>query len=139
MLFRSPFEERPELEEIAAANDIIIITLVSPVSEGRIGTIAKDAKGFIYCVSSLGVTGVRKDFDTDFGEFIASINKASSVPKAVGFGISSPQQAEEMKKYFDGVIVGSAIVKIVEESSNQDEAVNNVGRYVEELRNALDR
>ena len=133
-----PFEERKEIEEFANANDIIVITLVSPVSGDRIETIARDARGFLYCVSSLGVTGVRKDFNTDFDEFFAHIDKATDIPKALGFGISSVEQVNALKNYCDGVIVGSAIVKIIENSLQPVEAKKNIGVYVKLLREALD-
>lgn len=133
-----PFEEREEIEEFAKANEIIAITLVSPVSGGRIKEIAKDARGFLYCVSSLGVTGVRKDFNTDFQEFFSQINRASGIPKALGFGISSPEQVKALKDYCDGIIVGSAIVKIIENSEDSARAIRNIGEYVPKLRYALD-
>lgn len=133
-----PYEEREELDGIAAKYPVDIITLVSPTSKDRMERIAKDAKGFLYCVSSLGVTGVRKDFDTDFDEFFSYINKYSNIPKALGFGISTPEHIKKLKGYCDGLIVGSAIVKQVEAARNEDEAVKNVGEFVKALREAMD-
>lgn len=133
-----PYEEKGELSEFASKYGITMITLVSPVSNERIDRIARDARGFLYCVSSLGVTGVRKDFDTDFGEFFSRINKATDIPKAIGFGISTPEHVLALKGYCDGLIVGSAMVKRVEEAGTPEEAVENAGRYTEELRRALD-
>jgi tryptophan synthase alpha chain len=134
-----PFEEQGEIEEIAQKYSIHIITLVSPTSKERIEKIAKNAKGFLYCVSSLGVTGVRKDFNTDFEEFFFYINKVTNIPKALGFGISTPEHVEKLKGYCDGLIIGSAIVKIIGESENGEAAVRNVGGYINKLRMALDK
>lgn len=133
-----PYEEKDEIEEQALENSIDIITLVSPTSGDRIETIAKNAKGFLYCVSSLGVTGVRKDFNTDFEEFFSYINKATKIPKALGFGISTPDHIRQLKGYCDGLIIGSAIVRKIAESSSPAEAVKNVGDYIASLREALD-
>ncbi len=133
-----PFEERKEVEESADANGIIVITLVSPASGDRIKTIAENARGFLYCVSSLGVTGVRKDFDTDFKEFFGYIDSATDIPKALGFGISSARQVKDLKSYCDAVIVGSAIVKIIGDSVQPADAIKNTGAFVQQLREALD-
>lgn len=133
-----PFEERDEIERFADANGIIIITLVSPASVKRIEMISRDAKGFLYCVSSLGVTGVRKDFNTDFNEFFSYINRATEIPKALGFGISSVEQVKALKEYCDGIIIGSAIVKMMENSVDPSAAVKEIGIFVEQLRKALD-
>ncbi len=134
-----PFEEREEIEEFADANSIALITLVSPVSGERTQIIAENAKGFLYCVSSLGVTGVRKDFNTDFDEFFRQINKATDIPKALGFGISSVEHVNALKGYCDGLIIGSAIVKIIEDSAAKPvDAVKNTGIFVKQLREALD-
>ncbi|MFZ5987168.1 MAG: tryptophan synthase subunit alpha [Bacillota bacterium] len=133
-----PFEEKQELDEIASRYPVDIITLVSPTSKDRIEKVAKEAQGFLYCVSSLGVTGVRKEFDTDFDEFFSYINKYSKIPKALGFGISTPEHIRELKGYCDGLIVGSAIVRQVEVSRSEDEAVRNVGEFVKALRDAMD-
>ena len=133
-----PFEERDELEEISSQYPVDIISLVSPTSGDRMEKIARNAKGFLYCVSSLGVTGMRSDFSTDFNEFFSGINKVTSIPKALVFGISTPEHIVQLKKYCDGLIIGSAIVKQVEKSANAEEAVINVGNFVESLRKALD-
>lgn len=133
-----PFEERDEIDGVADQFDVNIITLVAPTSRERIEKITRDAKGFLYCVSSLGVTGVRNSFNTDFNEFFSYINKYCNIPKAIGFGISTPEHVRSLRGYSDGLIVGSAIVRQVEKSSSEDEAVKNVGSYVKELREALD-
>jgi tryptophan synthase alpha chain len=133
-----PFEERSELDVVTTGYPIDVITLVSPTSKDRIEKVAKDARGFLYCVSSVGVTGMRSEFDTDFEDFFSKINKATDIPKALGFGISTPEHIKTLKKYCDGLIVGSAIVKQVEISRNSDEAVKNVGEYIRDLRKAMD-
>ncbi len=132
-----PFEERDEAEEYAANSGITIITLVSPVSGERTEKIARNAKGFLYCVSSLGVTGMRNDFSTDFNEFFSFINSATGIPKALGFGISTAEQVNALKGYCDGLIVGSAIIRTIEKSSSPAEAVKNAGEFVERLKSAI--
>jgi len=109
-----PFEEKGELAPIAAAYDIDIISLIAPTSEDRIKMIAADAAGFIYVVSSMGVTGVRQNITTDLDSMLRAIREASDKPAAIGFGISTPEQAKKMAGIADGAIVGSAIVKIIE-------------------------
>lgn len=132
-----PYEEKAEIEEAAAQSDIIIITLVTPVSKERTLEIARNARGFLYCVSSLGVTGVRSDFNTDFLDFFSFINKASDIPKALGFGISTREHISMLKDYCDGLIVGSAIVSRISESKSPVGAVKVVGQYIAGLRAAL--
>ncbi|QNK40847.1 tryptophan synthase subunit alpha [Caproicibacter fermentans] len=109
-----PFEERDEILGTAEKYGVISISMVAPTSHERIAMIASSAKGFLYCVSSTGVTGTRNRFTTDFDAFFGAIHRAAKVPCAVGFGISDPEQAKRMASYCDGVIVGSAVVKIVE-------------------------
>lgn len=133
-----PYEERSEIDSIASAYPVDIISMVSPTSRERIEQIAANARGFLYCVSSLGVTGMRSEFNTDFREFFSYIDKASTIPKALGFGISTPEQIRQMKGYCDGLIVGSAIVRLAEESSTRDEAITNIGSFVRLLRKAMD-
>ncbi|HEX3027397.1 MAG TPA: tryptophan synthase subunit alpha [Clostridia bacterium] len=133
-----PIEEREEAASVARSYGIKVIPLVAPTSQDRIDKIAGEAEGFLYCVSSLGVTGMRSKFETDFESFFGSINKAAKTPTALGFGISSPEQAAKLKKYADGIIVGSAIVRLVGDSRSEDEAVEKVGGFVASLRAALD-
>ncbi|MCX7747522.1 MAG: tryptophan synthase subunit alpha [Clostridia bacterium] len=133
-----PFEEKDEIGSVAEKYNLDIITLVSPTSNERIEQITKNAKGFLYCVSSLGVTGVRKDFDTDFDTFFSYIDKFTRIPTALGFGISTPEHIRKLKKYADGLIVGSAVVKQVERSTTPEEAVKNVGEFVRGLKAAMD-
>ncbi len=110
-----PFEEKSELMPFSDKYNVDIISLIAPTSEERINKLASCAKGFVYCVSSKGVTGVRSEIKTDLKSIVSSVRSATNVPVAVGFGISTPQQASEISKYADGIIVGSAIVKIIEQ------------------------
>jgi tryptophan synthase alpha chain len=110
-----PLEEDSEARTIAEASGIHLIPLVAPTSEARVQRIASQAKGFVYCVSSLGVTGVRSTFHEGIDAFLSTVRKAASVPICVGFGISSREHAERFAGQCDGVIVGSAIVRQVEE------------------------
>ena len=109
-----PYEEKGELKPVCEAYGIQIISLIAPTSQERISMIAKEAEGYIYCVSSLGVTGVRSEIKTDIKAMVDLVRQATDTPCAVGFGISTPKQAEEMAAVSDGAIVGSAIVKIIE-------------------------
>ena len=110
-----PCEEKEEFDAYARDFDIDLIALVTPTSRARTEKICKEARGFLYCVSSLGVTGMRSQIETDFGEMFESIKKYSKIPTALGFGISNAEQAAVLKDYTDGIIIGSAVVKIVEE------------------------
>ncbi|MDR1355237.1 MAG: tryptophan synthase subunit alpha [Propionibacteriaceae bacterium] len=110
-----PFEEQGELKDIAAQCGVAIITLLAPTSVERIKTIAKNAVGFCYLVSSMGVTGVRSEITTDLETLITEIKKHTDTPVAVGFGIHSPKQARELGRYADAVIVGSQIVSLIAE------------------------
>ncbi|MCR5166701.1 MAG: tryptophan synthase subunit alpha [Oscillospiraceae bacterium] len=130
-----PFEERDEVIGEAEKNGILQINLVAPTSHDRIREIASASRGFLYCVSSTGVTGTRSSFTTDFEEFFGTIKKYVRCPYAVGFGISNPEQAKKMAGYCSGVIVGSAIVRIVAE--NGRESVDKVGEFVSSLKKAI--
>lgn len=109
-----PFEEKSEADAIAKKHGISIISMIAPTSEERIKLIAESAEGFLYIVSSLGVTGVRSEIKTDLGSIMESVKKYAHVPAAIGFGISTPEQAKKMSALADGVIVGSALVRLVE-------------------------
>lgn len=111
----TPYEEKAEFAGACAAHDISYISLIAPTSEDRIGMIAREAQGFVYCVSSLGVTGTRSSITTDIGAMVAQVRKSTDTPVAVGFGISNPEAAANMASKSDGAIVGSALVKIVAE------------------------
>ena len=116
-------------------NNVELISLIAPTSEDRIGMIARDAGGFIYCVSSRGVTGVRDTIATDLAAMVAEVRQVTKVPVAVGFGIASPQQASEIGAQADGVIVGSAIVKIIEQYGK--DAAAPLYEYVKSMKQAL--
>ncbi len=109
-----PFEEKEEFSTIFKEYNIDFISLIAPTSNDRIKMIAKEAEGFIYLVSSLGVTGIRQNIATDIDGMVALVREVTDLPVAVGFGISTPEQAKNMSQKADGVIVGSAIVKIIE-------------------------
>lgn len=111
----TPYEEKDEFAPACAAHDIAYISLIAPTSDARVATIAAEAQGFVYCVSSLGVTGTRDAITTDIDALVARVRAATDVPVAVGFGISSPEQAANMAGKSDGAIVGSALVKLVAE------------------------
>ena len=130
-----PYEEKEEFESVCEKYNIELVSLIAPTSKDRIEMIAKNAKGFIYCVSSLGVTGVRSRFSTNIADVAASIKAVAKVPCAIGFGISTPKQAKEMSKYADGVIVGSAIVKIIEKYA--EDAIEPVCDYVKDMKKAI--
>ena len=114
-----------------------MISLIAPTSNDRIAKIAGDAKGFLYIVSSLGVTGMRSEINTDLESMVALVRENSDIPCAIGFGISKPEQAAKMAAISDGAIIGSAIVKIVAEYGK--DAPEHVGEFVRSVREALDR
>lgn len=130
-----PFEERGELLPFSEKYQVDIITLIAPTSEARISEIASRAKGFVYCVSSMGVTGVRGEIKTDLPSIVAAVKTATDIPAAVGFGISTPRQAADISKYADGIIVGSAIVKIIEEHGIN--AAEPLHKYVRKMKQAI--
>ncbi len=130
-----PYEEKGELKPVCEAYGIQIISLIAPTSQERISMIAKEAEGYIYCVSSLGVTGVRSEIKTDIKAMVDLVRQATDTPCAVGFGISTPKQAEEMAAVSDGAIVGSAIVKIIEKYGA--DSIPYVAEYVRKMKNAV--
>ena len=130
-----PFEEKDEFAPLCKQYDIDFISLIAPTSKSRIAMIAKEATGFLYVVSSLGVTGMRSDIETDLSAMIKVIREHTNIPCAVGFGISTQKQASTMAKEVDGVIVGSAIVKQVGEYGK--EAPELIGKYVKEMKAAV--
>ena len=132
-----PFEEKNEIKDIALANDVDVISLIAPTSKQRIQKIASDASGFIYVVSSLGVTGMRSEIKTDLNAILSDIREVSDLPLAVGFGINTPKQAHEIGKIADGVIVGSAIVKIIEEYG--ENATGPIKGYVSAMKKAANQ
>lgn len=130
-----PFEEKAELADICAGHSVDLISMIAPTSEERIAKIAREAQGFIYCVSSLGVTGVRREITTDLSQIVEKVREVTPVPCAIGFGISTPEQAAQMAQLSDGVIVGSAIVKLVAEYGRA--SVEPVSAYVRQMKKAL--
>lgn len=130
-----PFEEKGEIKAYCQQYGIALISLIAPTSDARIGAIAREAEGFVYVVSSLGVTGVRSEIVTDLGKMIERVKAEKAIPCAVGFGISTPDQAREVSKVADGVIVGSAIVKLVEQYG--EDAVAPVRDYVCTMKQAM--
>ena len=130
-----PFEEKEEFSDICRRYEVDLISLIAPTSENRIGMIAKDAEGFIYLVSSLGVTGVRSEITTDLGAIVKVIRENTDVPCAIGFGISTPEQAKKMAGLADGAIVGSAIVRLLEQYGK--DAPEHIGAYVRKMKDAV--
>ena len=131
-----PFEEKEEFAFVADKYGLDLISLIAPTSHERIKMIAKEAEGFLYCVSSLGVTGVRKQITTNIGEMIEKVREVTEIPCAVGFGIAEPEQAKEMASLSDGAIVGSAIVKIV--AKYGEDCVPYVAEYVKKMKAAVE-
>ncbi len=130
-----PFEEKEEFAECARKYGVDMISLIAPTSENRIAMIAKEAEGFIYVVSSLGVTGTRTEITTNIGDIVSVIRENTDVPCAVGFGISNPEQAKKMAGLSDGAIVGSAIIKIIEKYGK--DSPSYVGEYVKSMKDAI--
>ena len=130
-----PFEEKEEFSPICDKYGVDLISLIAPTSENRISMIAKEAQGFIYIVSSLGVTGTRSEIKTDLDSIVKVIRENTDVPCAIGFGISTPEQAAKMAAISDGAIVGSAIIKILEKYGK--DAPKYVGEYVKSMKDAL--
>jgi len=119
-----PYEEHDEVSALAQRAGVALVSMIAPTSKTRVRMIAKDAVGFVYLVSSLGVTGVRSEISTDLGEIVDEIRAVTDVPVAVGFGIGTPDQAARAAAQADGVIVGSAIVRIIEQhGAHADEAL----------------
>ena len=131
-----PFEEKEEFQPICRRYGVDLISLIAPTSENRIAMIAREAEGFIYIVSSLGVTGTRSEIKTDLASIVSVVRQNTGIPCAIGFGISTPQQARQMAQLSDGAIVGSAIVKLLEQYGK--DAPKYIGEYVASMRRALD-
>lgn len=130
-----PYEEKEEFDSVLSKYDVELISLIAPTSENRIAKIAADSKGFIYVVSSLGVTGVRNNISTDIGGIVSLIRKNTDIPCAVGFGISTPDSASKMAHLSDGAIVGSAIIKII--AAEGKEAPTKVYEYIKKMADAV--
>lgn len=130
-----PFEEKEEFLPVSGKYGIDLISLIAPTSENRIAMIAKEAEGFLYIVSSLGVTGARSEITTDLSSIVKVVRENTDIPCAVGFGISTPEQARKMAGVSDGAIVGSAIVRLLEQYGK--DAPPHIGAYVREMKAAL--
>lgn len=130
-----PFEEKGEMAQVAKNFDVDVISLITPTSNERIRMIAEDAQGFVYIVSSMGVTGIRDKINTDIKSIVEIIRQTTDIPCAVGFGINTPEQAKELSEIADGVIVGSAIVKIIEEYG--ENAAEHIFEYVSGMKKAI--
>lgn len=130
-----PFEEKDDFLPICRKYDVDLISLIAPTSENRIAMIASEADGFLYVVSSLGVTGTRSEIKTDLASIMAMVRQNTDIPCAIGFGISTPEQAKKMADLSDGAIVGSAIIKLLEKYGK--DAPNYVGEYVKSMKDAI--
>lgn len=130
-----PFEEKEDFAPACKKYGIELISLIAPTSEQRVAAVAGEAEGFVYCVSSLGVTGVRSKITTDIGAMVGLVRQATKIPAAIGFGISTPEQAREMADKADGVIVGSAIVKII--AAYGRDCIPHVVEYVRSMKEAI--
>jgi tryptophan synthase alpha chain len=141
-----PIEEDAEVRTLAEGHGVHLIPLVAPTSRSRVEAIARKARGFVYCVSSLGVTGERAQFATDIDGFLDTVRQAASVPIAIGFGISNREQVAQFVRKADGVIVGSAIVRQIEEqlellrsAESREEGIKRVGAFVRDLKSGTVR
>ena len=130
-----PFEEKDEFLPVCRAHGVDLISLIAPTSEQRIAMIAREAEGFLYLVSSLGVTGTRSEITTDLASIVRAVRAVTDIPCAIGFGISTPEQARAMADLSDGAIVGSAIIKILAQFGT--DAPDRVGDFVRRMKNAL--
>lgn len=130
-----PFEEKEEFQPLCRKYGVDLVSLIAPTSENRIAMIAKEAEGFLYIVSSLGVTGTRSEINTDLASIVRVVRENTGVPCAIGFGISTPEQAKKMSDAADGVIVGSAIVKLLEKYGK--DAPSHIGGYVKSMKDAI--
>ena len=130
-----PFEEKDEFQPLCRQYGVDLVSLIAPTSENRIAMIAKEAEGFLYIVSSLGVTGMRSEIKTDLTSIVKVVRENTNVPCAIGFGISTPEQAKKMADISDGAIVGSAIIKLLEKYGK--DAPKYVGEYVKSMKDAI--
>lgn len=130
-----PFEEKEEFLPLCHQYGVDLVSLIAPTSENRIAMIAKEAEGFLYIVSSLGVTGMRSEIKTDLASIVKIVRENTSVPCAIGFGISAPEQARRMAEISDGAIVGSAIIKLLEKY--EKDAPKYIGEYVKAMKDSV--
>lgn len=130
-----PFEEKEEFLPFCHKYGVDLVSLIAPTSENRIAMIAKEAEGFLYIVSSLGVTGMRSEIKTDLASIVKVVRENTDIPCAIGFGISTPEQAKKMANISDGAIVGSAIIKLLE--THGKNAPKFIGEYVKSMKDAM--
>lgn len=130
-----PFEEKEEFQPLCRQYGVDLVSLVAPTSQNRIAMIAKEAEGFLYIVSSLGVTGMRSEIKTDLASIVEVVRKNTDIPCAIGFGISTPEQARKMADISDGAIVGSAIIKLLAKYGK--DAPEHIGAYVKSMKDAI--
>ena len=130
-----PYEEKDEFLPICRKYGVDLISMITPTSENRIAMIAKEAEGFLYIVSSLGVTGTRSEIRTDLASIVKVVRENTAVPCAIGFGISTPEQAAKMAGIADGAIVGSAVIKLLEQYGK--DAPEQIGAYVKRMKDAV--
>ena len=130
-----PYEEKEEFLDLCHEYGVELVSLVAPTSANRIAMIAKEAEGFLYVVSSLGVTGVRSEIKTDLAGIMEVVRKNTDIPCAIGFGISTPEQAKKMSEFADGVIVGSAIIKLIGKYGK--DSPEYIGPYIKSMKDAV--
>ena len=130
-----PYEEKDEFLPICHKYGVDLISMIAPTSENRIAMIAKEAEGFLYIVSSLGVTGTRSEIRTDLASIVKVVRENTAVPCAIGFGISTPEQAAKMADISDGAIVGSAVIKLLDQYGK--DAPEQIGAYVKRMKDAV--
>lgn len=132
-----PIEERKDVIDTADKYGVYLIPLIAPTSRERIKNITYNGKGFVYCVSTNGVTGIRQEISTDIEKYMDIVSQYTDMPKALGFGISNAEMAKKFKPYCDAVIVGSAIVKKIAEAGNKEELIENVKKLVSQIKYAI--
>lgn len=130
-----PYEEKEEFLSLCRKYNVDLISLIAPTSKNRIAMIAREAEGFLYIVSSLGVTGTRSEIKTDLASIVEIVRQNTSIPCAIGFGISTPEQAKKMAELSDGAIVGSAIIKLL--AQHGKDAPKHIGQYIKSMKEAL--
>ncbi len=132
-----PLEERADMMGLADERELSLIPLVAPTSHERIEAIVGKGRGFVYCVSVAGVTGMRKEISTDLEGYMETVSGFTSLPRAIGFGISGPEMIERVKPYCEGVIVGSAIVRRMARDARREDLLEDLENFVSELKSAL--
>ncbi|MGB9679926.1 MAG: tryptophan synthase subunit alpha [Thermoanaerobacteraceae bacterium] len=132
-----PLEERKEMLDEAAKRNIYLIPLIAPTSKDRIKKISQQGKGFLYCVTLTGVTGAREDITTNIKEYMDTVSQFTNLPRALGFGISTPEMAKQLKNYCEGIIIGSAIVERIAKSYNKSDMLKELKDFVSSVKEVL--